>query len=146
MTLSYQPQTIIEKTWNSTKREESQTYLHAGVLPACYENSNLQIELHPQREIRAFVRGEDKSYVTCPMGKRLNKTKDKNGGMIYACRSACRQCSNRSTASANCRQVYFGPNTSCVATQMYGEEKAVQVPLVFPSEPDRSNGSTADRP
>lgn len=128
ITISYQEETITEQKRKSRKKEDIQACLHAGVLPVCYEASNLQIEIHPQGEIGAFVRGEDKSYVTCPMGKRLNKTRNKNEGMVYACRPACRQCSNRCTASPNYRQVYFGPNTSCVAARMYGEEKAVQVP------------------
>lgn len=128
MTIAYQPAAISEKNRTSTKPEDIRRCLHAGVLPACYEGGNLSVEVHAQGEIGAFVRGEDTSYVTCPMGQRLNKTRDKNGGMVYACRPACRQCSNRCTASANYRQVYFGPNTSCVAARMYGEEKAVQVP------------------
>lgn len=126
--IEHVPATIGEKERTSKEAEDIQKCLHAGVLPACYANSNLRVEVHARGAIGAFLRGEDKRYVTCPMGHRLNKTRDKKGGMVYACRPACRQCSNRCTASTGYKQVYFGPNTGCVAAKMYGEQEAVQTP------------------
>lgn len=128
LSIDYIAADIRETERTSSKPEDIRKCLHAGVLPACYENSNLSLEVHTQGEIGAFLRGEDHSYVTCPMGQRLNKTKDKNGGSVYICRPACRQCSNRCTASSRHKEVYFGPNTRCVAARMYGDQKAVQTP------------------
>ena len=97
-------------------------------LPQCYENTNLSIEVHTIGKIGAFLRNDDKSYVMCPMGKRIGKVKERRGGMVYKSRTACRSCENRCTASVKTKEVYFGPNTNCVAAKMYGEKPAVNTP------------------
>lgn len=122
------PAAICEKQRSSTQPEDIRACLHAGVLPKCYEGTNLTLEVHALGSIGAFLRGEDKSYVICPMGKRLNRIREKNGGIEYACKPACRQCANRCTASKRHKVVHFGPNTKCVAARMYGDQPAIQTP------------------
>lgn len=126
--IEYIPARISQKERDSSKPEEIRKCLHAGVLPTCWEGSNLTLEVHLQESIGVFLRGEDRSYVTCPMGQRLNRVREKNGGTEYACKPACRQCSNRCTTSRRHKVVRFGPNTTHVAARMYGD----QPPLLTP--------------
>lgn len=121
-------ETVGEKERNSKKPEDIQRCIQAGVLPFCYEGTNISLEVKDLGEIGAFLRGEDKSYVICPMGKRLGKVKERRGGMVYKSREACRGCNNRCTASTKAKEVYFGPESSCVAARMYGNQPAVQIP------------------
>ena len=110
---------ISEETYKSTKAEDIQKRLHAGVLPECYENSTLSIEKQELSAIGCFTRNEDNT-VTCPMGNTLYKTKKKNQNTVYASRDACRQCPNRCTESTAHKTVSFGPKTKHVAVTMYG--------------------------
>lgn len=126
--MDHQAASLPKQLRDSTDPADIRTCLHAGVLPTCYAHSNLQVEVHGLGEIGAFTRGEDKQHVTCPMGHTLNKTKDKRAGSVYVNRKACRQCTNRCTASNRHKEVYFGPNSHCVAARMYGEEPAVNLP------------------
>jgi len=127
-TIDYIPKTITDKTKASNKIEDIRTCLHAGILPKVYENANLAVEVKNLGEVGAFTRGDDKNFVTCPMGNKLHKTKEKNNGMVYVSRPACRQCTNRCTSSKRHKEVFFGPESSCVAARMYGDEKAVNLP------------------
>ncbi len=122
------PAVISDEQKKSKKPEDICRCLQAGILPQCYENTNLSLEVHTIGEIGAFLRGEDKSYVTCPMGKQIGKVKEKRGGMVYKSKTACRSCKNRCTSSGKAKEVYFGPNTSCVAARMYGNDSAVNTP------------------
>lgn len=126
--IDYQPRHISAAQKNSTKPEDIRQCLHAGVLPACYEHTNLRVEVQPLSRIGAFLRGEDRRFVTCPMGQRLNRIREKDRGIEYACRPACRNCSNRCTASKRHKVVRFGPHTDCVAVLMYGKKAPVQTP------------------
>lgn len=126
--IPFEPAVINDKVKESKKPEDIRKCLQAGILPVCYENTNLSLEVHTIGEIGAFLRTEDKSYVICPMGKRLGKVKERRGGIVYKSRTACRSCTNRCTASTKAKEVYFGPASSCVAARMYGKEAAVNVP------------------
>lgn len=126
--IEFIPSVVSEKQRHSTKPEDIRRCLHAGILPACYEGTNIDLEVHSLGNIGAFLRGDDKSFVTCPMGQRLNRTRERNGGTEYACKPACRQCSNRCKATNRHKVVQFGPETKCVAVRMYGNQPAVQVP------------------
>lgn len=122
--LEFMPETITEAIRCSTKPADIQKCLHSGVLPACFERTHISVEVKEIGEIGAFSRGEDKEYVTCPMGKQLKRVKDKGPGKGYKCCTACRSCDNRCTASANPKSVYFGPHTDYVAAYMYGGKQA----------------------
>ena len=128
ISIPFVPVSIDEKVQKSGEPENIRKCLQAGVLPQCYENTNLSIEVHTIGKIGAFLRNDDKSYVMCPMGKRIGKVKERRGGMVYKSRTACRSCENRCTASVKTKEVYFGPNTNCVAAKMYGEKPAVNTP------------------
>ncbi|WP_130862112.1 transposase [Bacilliculturomica massiliensis] len=125
LVLPYEPQAITEERRRSTRPEDIRACLHAGVLPQCYEGSHLSVEVRAERAIGCFHRGLDKTTVTCPMGQTLRKTCEKHGGIEYACRPACRQCTNRCTPSRKHKVVRFGPGTEYVAARMYGEGKPV---------------------
>lgn len=127
-TIDYIPKTITDKMKASNKTKDIRACLHAGIFPKVYENANLAIEVKNIGEVGAFTRGDDKSFVTCPMGNTLHKTKEKNNGMVYVSRPACRQCTNRCTPSKRHKEVFFGPESSCVAARMYGNEKAINLP------------------
>jgi transposase len=118
--LDYEEADITEEIRASTKPEDIQKCLHAGVLPKCYENTAVSVELQGQAIIGCFTNNFDDT-VTCPMGQTLWKTKTKGVNTVYASREACRLCPNRCTPSSkNHKTVLFGPATTHVATWMYG--------------------------
>lgn len=126
--LEYQPAPITDRLRNSTKPQDIQTCLHAGILPSCYEGSGLSVEIKPLGQIGAFIRGADHSFVTCPMGQVLPKTRQRGPGTVYAKRSICPSCQNRCTTSKSHKTVYFGPESCCVAAMMYGDQPAINIP------------------
>lgn len=128
ITIPSVPASINEKIQMSRRPDDIRKCLQAGILPKCYENTNLSLEVHTLGKIGAFLRTEDKSFVTCPMGKRLGKVKERHRGMVYKSNIACRSCTNRCTASSKAKEVYFGPDSNCVAARMYGNGNAVNVP------------------
>lgn len=67
---------IKEELRNSTRPEDIQTCIKAGVLPKCYENTSIEAELQGQSALSCFTLS-DVGTVTCPMGKILRKTKKK---------------------------------------------------------------------
>ena len=112
----------------SKKPEDIQKCLHAGILPDCYKNTTLSVELQSRSEISCFIRNADNT-VTCPAGKILSPIKYKENATIYASKEACRQCKNRCTASRGRKTVSFGPETDCVPVIMYGQGcKLQQIP------------------
>ena len=103
----------------SCKAEDIQTCLHAGVLPDCYEGTNISVETQELSQLSCFIRHEDGS-VTCPMGKPLFKHTDKKYGTVYGSREACRTCKNRCTDSKDGKTVCIGYESSVVPVLMYG--------------------------
>ncbi len=117
--LEYKPAEITEELRQSTKPQDIQTCIHAGVLPACYEGSTISVELQRKSVVSCFIRHED-GTVTCPVGRQLFKHRDRKHGTVYGSREACRTCPNRCTNSKNEKQVSIGYNTNVVFTYMYG--------------------------
>ena len=117
--LEYIPAEIDEATRQSTKAEDIQKCLHAGVLPACYEGTTISVQLQKRSVLSCFIRHED-GRVTCPMGRELFKHRAREHGTIYGSREACRTCPNRCTDSKNTKTVSIGHNTNIVAVRMYG--------------------------
>lgn len=68
--LAYLPAEITEAERQSAKPEDIEKCLHAGTLPACYEDTDITVELQHESEISCFIRHAD-GTVTCPMGKML---------------------------------------------------------------------------
>ena len=70
LNLPYIPETITDEKRASGKPEDIRACLHAGVLPDCYRQTNLRVELQRQTVESCFIRHED-GTVTCPMGKPM---------------------------------------------------------------------------
>lgn len=98
-TIPYVANNITEEEYHSTKPEDIRKCLSAGILPDCYANSGIEVELQTHGKNSCFIR-KDKTTVTCPMGKELHKMKQKNMNSIYISKEACRECTNKCTISA----------------------------------------------
>lgn len=150
-TIDYVEAEISDEDKKATKPEDIQKCISAGVLPACYENTSIEVELQEQSEISCFIRNED-GTVTCPMGNILSKTKMKGKSTIYANKDACRQCPNKCTGSKSHKTVSFGPETKYVPVMMFGNIrcKLTPIPENIPANPfnhtfDRKDYSPAKK-
>ena len=117
--LEYIPAEIDETTRQSTKAEDIQKCLHAGVLPQCYENTTISVQVQERGVISCFIRHED-GRVTCPMGRELFKQHERKYGTVYKSQKACRTCPNRCTDSPKTKEVQIGHNSVYVPVYMYG--------------------------
>jgi len=120
--LDYEGVDNAEELRTSTKPEDIEKCIKAGVLPKCYENTAVSIELQELSTISCFIRNDDDT-VTCPMGARLPKLKTKGNSTVYGSKEACRQCKNRCTSSTGHKTVLFGPDAKHVAVRMYGNPR-----------------------
>ena len=120
--LKYEKVEITEDIKNSTEPEDIQKCIKAGVTPKCYEGTNIEIELQTQNGVSCFIRDE-KGNVTCPMGHKFSKLKERGENTIYGNKDECRQCPNRCTGGTRPRTVSFGPNTKYVKVKIYGNPK-----------------------
>lgn len=116
------PQEITDEIRQSGAPEHIRRCLHAGVLPACYEHTNISIEVQRQNAESCFIRHED-GRVTCPMGKELLFQGKKKYGTVYGSKEACRTCPNRCTDGKGFKTVKFGDDTIYVPVIMYGSPK-----------------------
>ncbi len=94
--LDYLDTKITPELLASKKPEDIGACLHAGVLPDCYQNSNISLRLETQGTVSCFLRHPDGS-VTCPMGKPFFPRHVRKNGTVYASREACRACTCRCT-------------------------------------------------
>jgi transposase len=118
--MEYEETVITEEDRLSSKPGDIQRCLKAGILPKCYTNTIMDIEVQEQDQISCFIRNEDDT-VTCPMGYILTRVRTHKGGSAcYQNRLACRSCPNRCTSGKNYKVVKFGPNTRYVPVLMYG--------------------------
>ena len=122
LNLDYIPADITDEMRASERAEDIQACLHAGVLPECYANTNLRVELQQQTVESCFIRHADGS-VTCPMGKPLVFQGNKKNGAVYGSKEACRCCPNRCTDGKTFKTVKFGPHTQYVPVRMYGSPR-----------------------
>ena len=65
--LDYVEREITPEQKASQKPEDIQACLHAGVLPDCYEGSNIRVQVQSLGQVSCFIRHED-GTVTCPRG------------------------------------------------------------------------------
>jgi len=135
-TLEHVPIDIPEEKRASAKPEDILDCLRAGVLPRCYEGTNIQVEAQYRGAVSCFIRHED-GTVTCPMGRQLFKHADKKYGTVYGSQEACRTCPNRCTDSKNAKTVSIGYNSTYVPVIMYGDPKypLQQLPDVAQNSP-----------
>ncbi|HWT76410.1 MAG TPA: IS1182 family transposase [Mobilitalea sp.] len=117
--IDYEEAEITEEIKNSTKPEDIQKCIASGVLPTCYENTAIGIELQEQSALSCFTLNDD-GTVTCPMGNILPKLKMRGKNTIYGSKEACRQCPNSCTGGKSPKTVSFGPDTKYVPVRMYG--------------------------
>ena len=120
--IEYKEAEITDEIKNSKKPEDIQKCLHAGVLPKCYEETAISVELQGMSQLSCFILRDD-GKVICPMGNILSKTKKRGNNTIYANKDACRQCPNRCTSGRGHKTVSFGPDTNCVPVIVYGNPK-----------------------
>lgn len=120
--MEYIPAQISKEERQSAKPEDIKKCLHGGILPACYEGTDISLELQHEGTLSCFIRHED-GTVTCPMGKHLCFQGEKKNGTVYGSKEACRTCPNRCTDGKTFRTVKFGPYTSYVPVRMYGSPK-----------------------
>ena len=104
--------------------EHIEKCIKAGVLPACYEKTGITVEVQKKNRESCFIRNE-RGEVFCPMGYKLEYSKEKGLNTVYFDRLKCRNCKNKCTAGAF-KEVSFGPYTNCVPVKMFG---TVTVPL-----------------
>ena len=127
-TLPYEEAEISEEQRRSTKPQDIQTCLKAGVLPACYEGSGITVEVQNQAKMSCFILNDDET-VTCPMGHCLTMLKKRGEATIYGSREACRECPNKCTPGMTFKTVSFGPNTRVVPVRMYGSSQNPPQPI-----------------
>ena len=139
-TIEYIENNITAEERNSTKPEDIQKCISAGVLPTCYEGTAIDIELQEQTALSCFTLNDD-GTVTCPMGNILSKVKMRGKSTIYANKDACRQCPNRCTGSKNHKTVSFGPNTKYVPVHMFGSIRHSLNPIPDDIPPNPYNHS-----
>lgn len=134
--MEYIPAEIDEETRGSAKPEDIQKCLHAGVLPACYEGTTISVQLQRRSVVSCFIRHED-GTVTCPVGRQLFKTHEREYGIVYKSQEACRTCPNRCTDSQRTKEVQIGHNSVYVPVYMYGDSKTPlqKIPDVEQSSP-----------
>ena len=117
--IDYVENEITEQERNSTKPEDIQKCISAGVLPSCYEGTAIQVEMKEQSKISCFLLN-DNGTVTCPTGNIMSKLRTRGQNMIYGNHDACRQCPNRCTGAGKGKAVSFGPGVKVVPVKMYG--------------------------
>lgn len=134
--IDYEEAEITDEIRSSTKPKDIRKCIKAGVLPKCYENTSIEVELQEQTVLSCFTLNED-GTVTCPTGNILTKKKVKGKSTVYGSKDACRQCSNRCTGSRNPKEVSFGPETRYVPVRMYGNttHRLNPIPADFPIHP-----------
>lgn len=122
--LEFKESEITEEEKVSTKREDIEKCLSAGIVPDVLDgkvtvdvveekellkiieetNSGNKI----QNEAGVFVRNIEENYVVCPMGQILRKKSVNRGRIRYANKAACKKCLNSCTRSEY-RTVDFKP-------------------------------------
>jgi transposase len=142
--IDYVEAEITDKERSSTKPEDIQKCIAAGVLPSCYKDTSIEIELQEQSAFSCFTLNDVNVTVTCPMWNILSKTSMRGKNTRYANKDACRQCPNKCTSSKNYKTVSFGPDTRFVPVRMYGNSKYKLNPIPVDIPPNPFN-HTLDR-
>jgi transposase len=130
--LLYKESEITSEMLNSTKPEDIQKCLEAGILPALYINKNIEIEVVEEIKNgpseKCFVLNEDTESVTCPKGKILNKAAylGNKSATRFASRFACGNCDDKCT-TAKFKQVDLkdGQKTLYLKCSNFTERKVI---------------------
>jgi len=125
-TIDYKEANITEEIKASTKPENIQTCLHAGVLPKCYENKNISIEYQDNETLSCFKLNDDNT-VTCPMGQILRQTRTKGSNKFFSSKAVCRFCTNKCT-KGKAKVVSFGPSAKYVPIVVNNHSHLLKLP------------------
>ncbi len=142
-TVDYEDIHITDKMKDSTDPKDIKKCISAGVLPTCYENSIIELEVQEKNDLSCFTLN-DNGTVTCPMGNILRKAKMRGNSTIYQSKGDCRQCPNKCTSSKKHKTVSFGPATKYVPVRMYGDSEYELNPIPEGIPPNPFN-HTLDR-
>lgn len=139
-TVDYVPSEITEEDRLSTDPKVIRKCLAAGVLPDCYKDTCIKLEVQELGQMSCFTRNDDRT-VTCPMMNIMTKVRQRGTKSIYRNLDACRQCTNRCTSSKNSKDVCFSEGTAYIAVRMYGKagRKLNQIPEGIPLNPNNHN-------
>ncbi|MCL2035530.1 MAG: transposase [Oscillospiraceae bacterium] len=134
--IPYEDVTITQDMRSSTRPDDIQACISAGILPDCYTGSNIEVAVQRKTELSCFIRDEN-GAVTCPTGETLSLVKTKGSNSIYANKDACRQCQTRCVSGKWFKRVSFGPHTKVVPTWVYGtpEKPLTKIPDDIPANP-----------
>ena len=120
--IDYEEAEITSDIKASVAPEDIKKCFHAGVLPDCYTNTSVSVELQELSTIGCFTKNDD-GTITCPMNQMLSKVRINGNNTVYANKVACNQCSNRCTWSSKHKTVSFGPESTHIAVWMYGTSR-----------------------
>lgn len=139
-TIDYVPSEITEEEKFSKNPEIIRKCIAAGVLPNCYENTCIKLEVQELAQVSCFSKNDD-GTVTCPMMNIMTRTRQRGKQSVFRNHDACRQCTNRCTSSKNAKDVCFSENTQYIAVQMYGKtrRKLNPIPDGIPLHPNNHN-------
>ena len=108
--IEYKDAEITEKELNSTKSEDIEKCMSAGVVPNVYKDKGIDISIEESEEYgieetdeeSCFRLNEEGTAVICPNGSVLPKVAELHGkGMTrYTSKSACSRCKEKCTKSA----------------------------------------------
>ncbi len=121
-TFPYEERVITEEDRSGTDKASIEKCIKAGVLPKCFEGTQITVEIQKKNKESCFLRDEN-GKVTCPTGNVLRYSKTKGRCTVYYDREICRNCRCKCTAAAY-KEVSFGPDTNCVPVKMFGTSKA----------------------
>ncbi len=133
----YEESPISEEERHATDAQTIQKCIRAGVLPVCYENCGMKLDIQKDNKmtdnLSCFIR-QDRNTVICPMGKTLRPIKYPGESIVYASKEACRTCTNRCTTSKSFKTVSFGRDSRMVPVKMYGDslEGVQEIPEDLP--------------
>jgi transposase len=106
--VDYKETVITEEQQDSADPEAIRGCLEAGVIPNVYKDKGIEVTVEEEeqcvsdeRSDKVFTLNEEGTAVMCPNGSSLNKvaTMYNSGRVRFACRSACKECDEKCTAS-----------------------------------------------
>lgn len=107
--MEYAEAEITEEEYNSTKSEDIQKCMAAGIVPKVYEGKGIEITVEEEEkngidetdEQSRFHLNEEKMAVICPNGSELPKVAElySKGKTRYTSKSACGRCEEKCTTA-----------------------------------------------
>jgi len=153
--LDYKEATITEELINSTKPEDIQTCLEAGVVPNVYEDKGIEVSVHEAEQHStdeaepqsSFTLNEEATAVICPNGSKLNKVARLRNKLRtrYASRSACGKCEEKCTTSTF-KQVDLKDGQTVSRITKYRPVKKVKIKLTMDMGKIRNRKCVVEHP